>query len=108
MDFSKPDNARTINRLRVLSELRKGQASKAELSRKLGINKVSIGEMTDKMIAEGLIEEGDKDFSSPGRPGRLLSINKDKGRVFAFCVSKRAVSVSVSALPLPSPASPRS
>ena len=98
MDFSKPDNARTINRLRVLSELRKGQASKAELSRKLGINKVSIGEMTDKMIAEGLIEEGEKDFSSPGRPGRLLSINKDKGRVFAFCVSKRAVSVSVSDL----------
>ena len=96
MDFSKPDNARKINRLRLLSELRKGSVSKAELSRRLGINKVSIGEMAKELIDEGLIAEGDKDFSSPGRPGRLLSVARNSGRVFSFSVSEKAVSVSVS------------
>ena len=98
MDFSKPDNARTINRLKVLSELRKGRCSKAELSRRLGINKVSIGEITASLMKEGLITEGEKDFSSAGRPGTLLSVAKDAGRVFAFVVRKRSVSVAVSDL----------
>ena len=58
MDFSRPDNARTINRLKVLSELRKGECSRAELSRRLGINKVSIGEIIDRMLEEGWHEIG--------------------------------------------------
>ena len=58
MDFSRPDNARAINRLKVLSELRTGECSRAELSRRLGINKVSIGDMIQDMIAEGLVTEG--------------------------------------------------
>ena len=96
MDFSKPDNARVINRLKVLSELRKGECSRAELSRRLGINKVSIGEMVQSLIKEGLVSEGMKDTSSPGRPGTLVSINRSAGRVFAFEIKPRSVSVSVS------------
>ena len=96
MDFSKPDNARTINRLKVLSELRKGECSRAELSRRLGINKVSIGDMIQDMIGEGLVTEGKKDMSAPGRPGTLVSINRSAGRVFAFDLRPRSVSVSVS------------
>lgn len=96
MDFSRPDNARAINRLKVLSELRKGECSRAELSRRLGINKVSIGDMIQDLIAEGLVTEGMKDTSAPGRPGTLIAINKAAGRVFAFDIRTRSVSVSVS------------
>ncbi len=96
MDFSKPENARAINRLKVLSELRKGECSRAELSRRLGINKVSIGDMIQSLIREGIVTEGMKDTSSPGRPGTLVSINRAAGRVFAFEIKQRSVSVSAS------------
>ena len=96
MDFSRPDNARAINRLKVLSELRTGECSRAELSRRLGINKVSIGDMIQDMIAEGLVTEGKKDTSQAGRPGTLISINKSAGRVFAFDIRTRSISISVS------------
>ncbi len=96
MDFSRPDNARTINRLKVLSELRKGECSRAELSRRLGINKVSIGDMVQGMIEEGIVTEGMKDTSAPGRPGTLVSIDRSAGRAFAFDIRPRSVSVSVS------------
>ncbi len=98
MDFSRPDNARTINRLKVLSVLRKGSSSRAELSRTLGINKVSVGEIISSLIKDGLITEGEKDFSAPGRPATKISVAKDAGRVFAFEVKPRSVSVSVSDL----------
>lgn len=96
MDFSRPDNARIINKLKVLSELRKGECSRAELSRKLGINKVSIGDIIQALVSEGVVTEGKKDTSSPGRPGTLVSINRTGGRVFAFDIRPRSVSVSVS------------
>ena len=98
MDFSRPDNARTINRLKVLSELRKGACSKAELSRRLDINKVSIGEICSKMTEEGLIESTGKDLSAPGRPGTLLSINSRAGRVFSIEDGGKSFSVAVSDL----------
>ena len=96
MDFSRPDNARKINRLKVLSELRKGECSRAELSRRLGINKVSIGEMVQDMVAEGLVIEGGREASGAGRPGTLVSVKSTGGRVFAFDIRARSVSVSVS------------
>ena len=98
MDFSRPDNARRINRLKVLSELRKGTCSKAELSRRLDINKVSIGEICDKMIKEGLIEETGREQTAQGRPGTLLSINSKAGRVFSIEEGRKAFSVAVSDL----------
>ena len=61
MDFSRPENARRINRLKVLSALRKKPASKAELAAMLQINKVSIGEMVQDMVREGLVIEGGRE-----------------------------------------------
>ena len=55
MDFSRPDNARKINRLKVLDALRKRDMSRAELSRELVINKVSVSEITDSLIKEGFV-----------------------------------------------------
>ena len=96
MDFSRPDNARKINRLKVLSALRHEELSKAEISRRLGINKVSIGEIIDIMVKEGLLEEAGKAAYSSGRPAMLLSIKANSGRVLSIDMRKKAVSVSVS------------
>ena len=98
MDFSKPDNARVINRMKVLSELRRGGCSRAELSRRLGINKVSIGDMIQGMVSEGIIKEGKKDRSSPGRPGTIVSIERSAGRVLVLDIRQRSISVSASDL----------
>ena len=98
MDFSRPDNARRINRLKVLSELRKGTCSKAELSRRLDINKVSIGEICQKMIEENLIVETGREQTLQGRPGTLLSINSKAGRVFSIEEGRASFSVAVSDL----------
>ncbi len=98
MDFSRPDNARRINRLKVLSELRKGTCSKAELSRRLDINKVSIGEICQKMIEEKLIVETGREQTMQGRPGTLLSINSRAGRVFSIEEGRAVFSVAVSDL----------
>ena len=98
MDFSRPDNARTINRLKVLNALRKGDLSRAELSRELVINKVSISEITDALLKEGLIENGERDNTTQGRPSTKLTIAKKKGRVFSFIFSSSTVTASASNL----------
>ena len=96
MDFSRPDNARKINRLKVLSALRHEELSKAEISRRLNINKVSIGEIIDIMTGEGLLEEVGKAAYSSGRPATLLAIKPNSGRVLSIEMKRKAVSVSVS------------
>ena len=96
MDFSRPDNARKINRLKVLAALRHENMSKAELSRDLGINKVSIGEIIDKMMEEGLIEEAGRTAAPSGRPATLLTVKPSSGRSLAIEIRSKAISVSVS------------
>ena len=98
MDFSRPDNARKINRLKVLDALRKRDMSRAELSRELVINKVSVSEITDSLIKEGFVVSGALDNTTQGRPATILSIEKNGGRVFSFIFSKLNVVASASDL----------
>ncbi len=98
MDFSRPDNARKINRLKVLDALRKRDMSRAELSRELVINKVSVSEITDSLIKEGFIVSGALDNTTQGRPATILSIEKNGGRVFSFIFSNLNVVASASDL----------
>lgn len=98
MDFSRPDNARKINRLKVLSVLRRRDISRAELSRELLINKVSISEIIDGLMKEGLIVSGPLDNTTSGRPATILSIDKNGGRVFSLVFSSSNVMASASDL----------
>ena len=98
MDFSRPDNARKINRLKVLGALRKRDMSRAELSRQLLINKVSISEITDSLIRDSLVSSGPLDNTTSGRPATILSINKNGGRVFSLVFSTSTVMASASDL----------
>ena len=96
MDFSRPDNARKINRLKVLSTLRNRPSSKAGLARLLSINKVSIGEIIDSLLEEGLIEEAGKESIPSGRPAMLYAVKGSSGKVFSIELKSRSISVSVS------------
>lgn len=96
MDFSKPDNARKINKLRILNILRKGKLSRAELSRELLLSKVSISGIVDALLKDGLIVEAEKDTTTSGRPSTKLEINKNIGRVFAVEIKRNSISVSIS------------
>lgn len=87
MDFSRPDNARAINRLKVLSAIREHEVmTRAELSRLLLINKVSISEIVDNLIKQDLVKEGDKVFPDSGRPATTLKINAERGRVIGLYI----------------------
>ncbi len=94
MDFSRPENARMINRLKVLSALRQKSASKAELADTLDINKVSVGEICRQLEKEGLIESSGKVRGASGRPGTILSISGKAGRVFSLTVSRKTASIA--------------
>lgn len=98
MDFSRPDNARLINRLKVLNALRKEELSRAELSRELLINKVSISEIVEDLMEDDLIKFGDMDKFTLGRPSIKLQIEKKKGRVFSLYYAQSTVTISASNL----------
>ena len=56
MEFSRPDNAREINRFRVLNALRSEPGlTRAALSAKLSLNKVSMSEIIQAFIGEGVV-----------------------------------------------------
>ena len=95
MDFGRPDNARTINRLKVLSALRNNSdMSCAELSRLLLINKVSIGEIVKKLIAEGLVKETGKIPMPSGRPAVRIDLDWDRGSVLALIDQGKGVTAA--------------
>ena len=98
MDFSRPENARMINRLKVLSALRQKSASKAELADTLDINKVSVGEICRQLEKEGLIEASGKVRGASGRPGTILSISGKAGRVFSLTVSRKTASIAAASI----------
>ncbi|MGP1418363.1 MAG: MarR family transcriptional regulator, partial [Sphaerochaetaceae bacterium] len=78
MKLSQPRSARSINTCRVLNLIRSEKGlSKAELSRKMGLNKVSVGEIVDKLVSQGIVKEAGKLESSNGRRPMSLELSKD-------------------------------
>lgn len=96
MDFSRPDNARQINRLRILNILRQEKLSRAELSREILLSKVSISDIVESLLKDGYIVNANIDRMTAGRPATKLEINKNAGRAFAVEIKQSNVSVSIS------------
>lgn len=96
MNFSKPENARLVNRLKVLNALREGGGlSRAQLAKALRINKVSMGEIVQDLVAEGSVLEGDKQDVSVGRPGTSLSLNEAHATIVGVDIGTRVISTSL-------------
>lgn len=74
---SDPLDARRANRTRVLHSLiMHGPASRAELSRRLGLSRPTISVIANELLTSGVLAEGDR-ISSGGAPGTLLEMAKD-------------------------------
>lgn len=96
MKLSQPHSARAINTARVLSVLRTGSnLSKAELSRILNLNKVSIGEIVDDLLEEGLVHESGKMDVTTGRKPTCIEIVPDAHYVLGVDIGSRFLTVAL-------------
>lgn len=74
-----PTDARRVNRTRLLrSIVTRGPATRAELSRRIGLSRPTVSVITNELLSAGLLSEGER-VSSGGAPGTLLEISKDTG-----------------------------
>jgi len=96
MRFTQPTAARQLNRLRILNMLaRHEDLSRADVSRLLGLNKVSTGEIVDALIAEGMVQETGTRTTAAGRRPVSLALQKERRMVLAIDVGTRNTSVSL-------------
>ena len=99
INFSRPENARLINRLKVLDALRFTQGlSRAQLAKQLRINKVSMGEIVQELVDEGMVLEGTKQNVQIGRPGTSLSLNENHATVIGVDIGTRVVTITLYSL----------
>lgn len=96
MRFSQPAAARQLNRLRTLNLIATNEdLSRADVSRMLGLNKVSTSEIVDQLISEGVIVEAGTRATAAGRRPVALELNKDARMVLAIDVGTRNTSVAL-------------
>lgn len=76
---SDPADTRRSNRSRLLqSIITRGPATRADLSRRLGLSRPTISVIVNELLSVGVITEGER-VSSGGAPGTLLEISKRTG-----------------------------
>lgn len=96
MKLSQPKSARAINTARVLSSLRLGEnLSKAELARLLELNKVSVGEIVDSLLADGFVEELGKMEAVNGRKPTALKLVPSARYVLSVDIGRRNTSIAL-------------
>ncbi|MBK6762195.1 MAG: ROK family transcriptional regulator [Micrococcales bacterium] len=72
-------DTRRTNRSRLLrSIITRGPATRAELSRRIGLSRPTISVITNELLKAGVLAQGER-VSSGGAPGTLLEIAKDTG-----------------------------
>lgn len=92
VNFTQITDVRQINRLRILNLIAKSdKTNRAQLSRDLGFNKVSTGEIVDILINEGLVEEIGAQGGKTGRPSITLTLNKERFFVIAIDIGLRNI-----------------
>lgn len=90
MQFSTPSSARTINRLRVLNLLaREGEFSRADIARRLSLNKPSTSEIAEQLLHDGLIEEKGKAKTQNGRRPTVLALRQNARLVLGVELGSR-------------------
>lgn len=89
----RPEHARRHNRALVLQSLyRSAGLSRADLSREVGLTRVTISDLVADLIEENLvIELGIRPDSRPGKPATLLDINRKGFSIIGLDLSNNAV-----------------
>lgn len=96
MQFSQPSAARQLNKLRTLNLIATHKnLSRADISRHLGLNKVSTSEIVELLIKENLLlEAGARETEAGRRPIELL-LNKDAYMVLAVDIGSRNTTIAL-------------
>lgn len=96
MHFSQPTAARQINRLRTLNLIATHEElSRADVARMLGLNKVSTGEIVDRLLEEGMLLETGTRTTAVGRRPVALELHKDAKMVLALDIGSRNTSIAL-------------
>ncbi|MEZ5378609.1 MAG: ROK family transcriptional regulator [Acidimicrobiales bacterium] len=84
-----PGETRSHHRALVLQALFRGQGlSRADLSRELGLSRVTMSDVVGDLVEEGLvIELGTRSSSRPGKPAMLLEINRQGHHIIGLDLS---------------------
>lgn len=96
MLFTQPTAARQLNRLRILNILAQHEGlSRADVSRLLGLNKVSTSEIVDALLAEGMVQETGTRSTAAGRRPMSLALQKERKMVLAIDIGTRNTSIAL-------------
>ena len=84
-----PSDARSHHRSLVLQALYRGRGlSRADLSRDLGLSRVTISDVVGDLVDEDFVVElGTRPASRPGKPATMLDINRDGHRIIGLDLS---------------------
>ena len=84
-----PEHARAHNRALVLQALfSDGAMSRADLSRKTGLTRVTISDLVAALIDDGyIVERGVREASGPGKPAILVDLARDGHRIAGLDLS---------------------
>lgn len=84
-----PEHARAHNRALVLQTLfHQGAMSRADLSREIGLTRVTISDLVAELIADGFIAElGVREASGPGKPAILVDLDRAGHRIVGIDLS---------------------
>lgn len=92
-----PSEARSHHRSLVLQSLYRGRGlSRADLSRELGLSRVTISDVVGDLVDEGFVVElGTRTASRPGKPATVLDINRSGHHVIGLDLSSSEAFVGV-------------
>lgn len=90
-----PEHARAHNRSLVLRTLyHRGAMSRADLSREIGLTRVTISDLVAELIADGFVaEKGVRETSGPGKPATLVDIEREGHAIVGLDLSRSDIFV---------------
>ncbi len=92
-----PGDARSHHRALVLQALYRGRGlSRADLSRELGLSRVTISDVVGDLVDEDLVVElGTRAASRPGKPATMLDVNRQGHHIIGLDLSTSGAFVGV-------------
>lgn len=89
----KPQLLRLHNRTLILSALRRGPLSRADLARQLGLALPTVSRLVDELRNEGLVEEEGRRQSTGGRRAVTLRLRAEAGYVLGAEVGRTGIRI---------------
>lgn len=91
------ETVRRHNLAALLGHLhRYGPTSRARLTRLLGLNRATIGDLVDDLVSRGLVEEqSEPERAARGRPSKVVAASSARCQVLAVQVGVDAIEVAV-------------